>query len=187
MFTFVALGLRMPAFSSPEKAYAARDKLAYETQGLAKPFADAQLFPIHGAALTNDVLDANFGRLSNAERDFVVPLDPDLDDLHFLWTLQFTFESAEHDEAFEAALEKVYGTRDLVEHAARFARDHSGFEHELMELHSLALRRLQHAPPEGAHLLESWKREEQALFAILDRIHELRREDRAAVLEEPEE
>jgi hypothetical protein len=80
----------------------------------------------------------------------------------------------------------VYGTDDLVDHAARFALKYRGFELELARLHDLALRRLQHAPPEGAHLLEAWKREEHALFAILERIHQLRREQRMAVLE-PEE
>lgn len=169
---FAALGMRQIAFSSPEKAYAARDALAIETEGSAQPFRDAQLFPIHGQAITNTTLDANFGPgLSNQEREFLVALDPDLDDLNFLWTLQVMFE-AEPRDAFE----------NLADHAARFALEHAGFEGELALLHSLALRRLEHAPPEGAHLLASWRREERALFATLDRIHELRREQRELAL-----
>lgn len=181
--SFVALGLRQIAFSSPEKAYDARDALALEHE-YAQPFRDAQLFPIHGTALTNAVMDVNFGPgLSDDERQFLVALDPDQSDLLFLWTLQIAIGGDPDLRAvFEAALARTYGTGDLITHAARFARDYPGFEVELNTLHQLALRRLKHAPPEGAHLLESWRREEEALFGILDRIHELRHEDRAAVL-----
>jgi hypothetical protein len=173
---FVALGMRQLAFSSPEKAYQARDALAIETEGSAQPFRGALLYPIHGQAITNTTLDANFGpSLSDHEREFLVALDPNLDDMNFLWTLQVVFE-AKVSDAFE----------NLADRAARFALEHAEFEGELALLHSLALRRLQHAPPEGAHLLDSWRREEQALFAILDRIHKARRERRAVVLREPE-
>jgi hypothetical protein len=160
---FVALGMRQLAFSSPEKAYQARDALAIETEGSAQPFRGALLYPIHGQAITNTTLDANFGpSLSDHEREFLVALDPNLE--------------AKVSDAFE----------NLADRAARFALEHAEFEGELALLHSLALRRLQHAPPEGAHLLDSWRREEQALFAILDRIHKARRERRAVVLREPE-
>jgi hypothetical protein len=186
-FTFLAFGLRMPAFSSPEKAYEARDALALRTSGSSTPaFQDAQLFPIHGGPLTTTVLDVNFGSdLSDTERQFLLPLNPDLDELLFLWTLQQTLNGAVLVAEGEGA--KIYGERiDLAEEAARFARDYQGFEAELIDLHGFALRRLQNAPPEGAHLLEAWKREEQTLYAILDRIHELRREHRDAVRRDAE-
>ena len=183
-FTFLAFGLRMPAFSSPEKAYAARDALALDTGGASTgAFQDAQLFPIHGGPLTKSVLDVNFGReLTDEERDFLLPLDPDLDTLRFLWVLQLTLRGER--VVFEGEAAQVYGDRvDLLEDAARFALDYPGFEAELIEVHTLALRRLRNAPPEGAYLLESWRREEQGLFEILERVHELRRARRAEMLE----
>ncbi len=179
-FTFLAFGLRMPVFSSHEEAFRARDALAHATEGgSAAAFEAAQLFPIHGGSLTKTVLDANFGPdLTDEERNFLLPLDPGLEDLRFLWSLQLAL-GLEEGETLPGG---PYGDRlDLIDDAARFALDYAGFEAEILQLHNLALRRLRNAPPQGAHLLESWKREEQRLFAILDRAHELRREHREAV------
>jgi transcriptional regulator with XRE-family HTH domain len=176
--SFVALGLRQIAFTSPENAYDARDALALENE-LAQPFRDAQLFPIHGSSLTDAVLDANFGPdLSDEEREFLIAVDPNPEELQFLWTLQVVLGGGELRDAFERGLSKVYDTGDVVTHSARLALDFPGFEAELVKLHKLALQRLKHPPAEGEHLLEAWRREEQTLFAILDRIHELRRERR---------
>ena len=181
--SFVALGLRQIAFTTPEKAYDARDALALEEEW-AQPFRDAQLFPIHGTALTNVVMDTNFGPdLTDEDRAFLVQVDPDPETLRFLWTLQVVLGGGDLSAAYERSLAKVYDTGDLVTHTARFALDYPQFEGELVTLHRLALRRLEHAPPEGAHLLEAWKHEEEALFEILERVHELRREHRAGVLE----
>lgn len=179
----VGLGLRIIAFSSADAAYAVRDQLAMETGGAALPFKDAQLFPIQGSALTKDVLDTNFGPLEDHERELLIALDPDLDHLLFLWTLQ----TVAHGGILRFEGKSAYGgTREqLIEQTAAFALQpaYHEFEVELIELHKLALRRLHNAPPEGEHLIDSWKREEEALFLILDRIHELRREQRDAVLE----
>lgn len=171
--SFVALGLRQIAFTTPEKAY-----------GLAQPFRDAQLFPIHGTALTNAVMEANFGPdLTDEDRAFLVEVDPDPPTLRFLWMLQVVLGGGDFSAAYERSLAKVYDTGDLVSHTAHFALDYPQFEGELVTVHRLALRRLEHAPPEGARLLEGWKHEEQAVFSILERVHELRRARRAEVLE----
>jgi hypothetical protein len=181
--TFLAFGLRMPVFSSPEKARDSRDALALETNGQsAAAFEDGQLWPIHRGPLARSVLDTNFGPdLTDSEREFLLPLDPDLNEMRFLWALQQAISGATLVAEGEAA--EAYGERvDLAEDSARFALKQPGFQAELIELHRLALRRLEHAPPEGAHLVESWKREEEALYTILDRIHELRREERELTL-----
>jgi hypothetical protein len=147
---------------------------------LAQPFRDAQLFPIHGESITNAVLDANFGPdLTPGDREFLIALAPSLEELQFLWTLQVVLAGGEFRDAYERALAKVYDTGDLPTHAARFARDYPEFE--LGRLHRLGVRRLQNAPPEAEHLIESWKREEESLFEILDRVDEPRREERSTV------
>ena len=171
-FTFPGLGLRILAFSSPERAFAIKEALALATEGQAQPFREAQLVPISGEALLRKVLDLNYGvGLNDEQRAFLVPVDPDLDQLRFLWTLQRVLNDDGND------------VDDLVGQSAEFALGNRGFEAELVELHTLALRRLENATGEAAHLLEGWKREEHAIFAILERIHELRRERRAEVLE----
>ncbi len=125
------------------------------------------------------MLDLNFGEgLTDDERTFLLPLDPSFDDLKFLWALQLLLNSA--TVAANGGDGDIHG--ELVEHSAQFAVQQEGFQIELLGLHRLALRRLADPPPEAAHLLESWRHEEEALFAVLERIQELRREQRAAVL-----
>lgn len=186
--SFVALGLRQIVFTSAEKAYDARDALALAEE-FAQPFRDAQLVPIHGEALTNAVLDTNFGAgLTDVDRDFLLVVDPDPETLRFLWTLQVVLGGGEFRAAFERGLAKVYDTGDLITHTARFALDFPQFQSELFKIHHFALRRLHHAPPEAAQLLDQWKQEEQALFEVLTRLHEVWFEHRGTVVcgDEPE-
>ena len=179
-FTFVALGMRQVAFSSPEKAFAGRDILAHRG---ATPFADAQAYPDprQGAHEQRPGRELRPGS-TDEQRDFLLPLDPGLDDLGFLWALQLV-PAQRRDAAWRAVRRPPRPDRRRCALRAQ-ARVSRVFEAQApSSLHALALRRLQNPPPEGAHLLEGWKREERVLFVVLERIQELRREHRAAVLE----
>jgi hypothetical protein len=167
---FATLAMRMLLFSSPEKAYDARDQLG--VLGL-KGMQNATLYPLHQAAI-NEVLEHNFGPLEPGDRELAVTIDPDENELYWRLVNQVVLDGG--------PLIGYDGPEDPREEAARLALEHPPFEGELVGLHSLALRRLQHAPP-APHLYDKWKQEEEILMGILDRVHELRHEQRNALLQ----
>jgi hypothetical protein len=172
--SFVTLAMRMLLFSSPEKAYDARDRLAIlGMQGM----QNDTLYPMHQAAI-NDVLEHNFGgSLSDQDRELTVAVDPDEHELLWLLVNQVAFTGG----LLTPGGDDYAAVEDPREEAAQLALEHPPFESDLAGLHSLALRRLQHAPP-APHLRDLWKQEEEILISILDRIHDLRHEEREKAL-----
>ncbi len=179
--SFVVLAKSMLAFSSPEKAYDARDALAHLTHGRVKPMQGANLFAIHDQGLQH-TLEVNFGgELDEGERAVAVALDPDE---RQLWWLHMLQELAHRPiYVFEGEAAEAYGERvDALEDLARAALEDRRLEYELLTRHSLALRQVKDPSPQAGPLLEQWQREEQAYFDVLTRVHELRRERRNEAL-----
>ena len=161
--------MRIISYTSPELAYDSREALALAPGG-GTPFREATLWPIHGSALVEDVLDVNYGHLSDDERDLLVAVDPPLERLLFLWQLQQVFND-DDSPAFGEIVRRALDDPDL--------------EFEFLRLEALAVRRIEHAsatPDAARHLITSWLIEDEALFALLHAIRDVRAKRREAAL-----
>jgi hypothetical protein len=165
----VELGMRMPAWSSPEQAFQGRDFLAHASKGHYKPFADAHLVPMRRQALVADVLDTNYPNLNDRERQLLVVLDPDPEHvLPYLVSLNEVMNADVPDESTMAM---------IVDTLIRF-----GLVGEVAQLHDLALRRLTIAPKDDPALVRAWRLRELRLNEILEIYNELRRGYRNEIL-----
>ena len=166
--SFLALGMRQLAFTTPEKAYDARDALALASGGAATPMRETALVPIFRGGLEKTV-EFNFGEdLTSHQYDAAIAVDPSAEQMRALWGLQVLFD-AQDPQLREAALDVLAtllgaGVLDGIV--------------EVAELHSLALRRLKRSSDERPSLYASWLAEEDALFDLLMRDLELRRKRR---------
>jgi transcriptional regulator with XRE-family HTH domain len=166
---FVALGVKLVAFSTPERAFDARDALALVSGGVAQPFADATPISLHAGALT-ELLVTNF----RAAGPDALLLDAEPEALNRAWLLQLALngDTAELSGGVEV------DPRDVI---AQVALETPAFEAELPELHWLARRRLEASPVgENPALYARWAREETALLEILDRVHRAHHDGRDA-------
>jgi transcriptional regulator with XRE-family HTH domain len=168
----VELAMRFPAYTSPELAYQARDWLAHASEGRFTPFQDAQLVPMRPNTLSQEVLDVNYPGLTDRERRLLVAIDSDEDTLPYLAALN---EVLNTEEPEKWSLDAVVDTID------RF-----GLVGEIVQLHELALRRVQHSLNPDVHvpseLRLAWVRRECALNGLLELHHKLRRDRRKQTL-----
>jgi hypothetical protein len=168
----VEVAMRFPAYTSPELAYQARDWLAHASQGEFTPFADATLVPMRVGTLAQDVLDENYPDLNERERRLLIAVDPAEDTLPYLAALN---EVLNTEEPEKWSLDAVVDTIDKF-----------GLVGEIVQLHELALLRVQHSLNPDAHvdpeLRLAWARREGALNGLLELHHRLRRERRRQAL-----
>jgi transcriptional regulator with XRE-family HTH domain len=168
----VELAMRFPCWTTPERAYAARDWLAHASEGRFTPFADAQLVPMRFHALAQDVLDANYPDLSELERHVLTAVDPGSDgSAVYLAGLA----------GLNAVLNDGFRDQSSVDEIVEDIDRHGQFG-EISQLHTLALRRIRLAPPEYPEVADSWRAREERLNTILERKSELRRQERERVL-----
>lgn len=167
----VELAMRMPCWSTPELAYAARDWLAHASEACLTPFKGAHLVPFQGRALVRETLDANYPNLTDSERKLLVAVDLPDDRLGYLAALNMHI-NADDPLPFEVTLLTL---GESAERSANAAVGELYKPGELDQLHELALRRLVHAPPEHPTLVASWRLRERRLYELLQETWEIRR------------
>lgn len=164
----VELAMRMPCWTTPELAFQGRDWLAHSSNGHFLPFANGHLVPMRRRALAIETLDVNFPDLNERERQFLIAVDPDPEGaLAYMAAL---------NEVLSIDVVEEWQFAAIVESIVRF-----GLIGEMLQLHDLALRRLTHVPHDPS-VLPAWRRREERLYEILERYHELRREQRGETL-----
>lgn len=169
----VAMAMRVVAFTSPEAAYGARDALALASDGRIQPFADALLMPVGASHVYSALLDENFKDIGEDERQRLVEVDPDLQQLMYLAGLHVILNE---DYDVDSTIEEL--TTNMIDNQPGFAAD-------ILGLHEIALRRIVTASPDTPeHVFEQWRREEERIFVMLRYEHIERERRREQMLAE---